>query len=429
MRFFPVIFALTLPLACASFDLLPLGLSEKEAIAQSIIKISQANSTYEAEFNRLIDNGIARFQRKDYEGAIAIYQEALSLAKQNQNLQYQSMVFWLLGKSYDVEGKYLLAENSFKAGLGLIAQLENGFYSNVQERVAVYRLRVFLMTGLGITYSHIGEYTQATKQLELAFALSANTTNESKLVLLNYFETRFELAQLYQKQGKYKKAIDLFQHSRLLALQIGDRQKEAISLTAIGNNLVKIGNVATAQEFYDMAKKLGDSHQEPQIAIAPKRVNAALGNFANLSDFFEKIIPSLQKANQIIRKMAKLTGSDNRFVVLGELSDNLDQSTQSMSSVLKNLKQGNWTAASQTMNDLQKKMSEMQNNSTILRNLLERMRQNPAEFNNSFSPQTIKEWDALGKELNSILASLQGGQKNADKFKQLKKKNLLSLIF
>jgi tetratricopeptide (TPR) repeat protein len=178
MRFFPVIFALTLPLACASFDLLPLGLSEKEAIAQSIIKISQANSTYEAEFNRLIDNGIARFQRKDYEGAIAIYQEALSLAKQNQNLQYQSMVFWLLGKSYDVEGKYLLAENSFKAGLGLIAQLENGFYSNVQERVAVYRLRVFLMTGLGITYSHIGEYTQATKQLELAFALSANTTKE-----------------------------------------------------------------------------------------------------------------------------------------------------------------------------------------------------------------------------------------------------------
>lgn len=398
------------------------ALFPKVAIAQSNIQISQVNqskSDYEKQLNQLIQEGDTRLQQKDCKGAISIYQRAMQLAQKYQDTELQVGVLVGLGRVYDSDGQYIESERSFQEALQLLSQLAANF-ATVEKRLIQSRFKIFALTGLGITYTHLGEYTKAAEKLELAVALSSLTVNVPKSILLTHFEPRFKLAELYQKQGKYREAIGLLEQCRMLALQMQDREKEAIVLTSIGNNLVKMGNISTAQTFYEMAKKLGSSTQEPEITNAPARINATLGEFANLGQIFAKIIPVLQRGSSRIREVAQLTSSDRRFEVLRKSADSIDKITQGLSDTISDSQQGNWARASQRMQDVNNDMTEFSRNAKELDALLRSMQSNPSEFKNlnQIAPQILNKLNETTREIQELNKLLGGKQKSLQDLKK-----------
>jgi len=418
MKLFTVLLTGILPVVFTASTLSP-----KVAIAQSGTQISQFNqdgSDYKRELNQLIQAGDAKFQQKNLQGAIAIYQRALQLTNQYRDLDDQVATLVGLGRVYDSNGQYLEAERSFKEGLKILSELASDF-STVEKRLIQSRLRVFTLTGLGITYTHLGEYTKASENLELAVALSARIVNVPKAILLTSFEPRFKLAELYYlRLGKYKEALSLLEQCRILARQMQDLDKEVIALTGLGNTYVKMGNVSVAQNFYEMAKNVESSTQEPEVRNAPARINAALGEFANLGQFFGKIVPVLQRASSSIREIAQLTSSDRRFEVLGKSADSIDKITQGLSNTITDAQQGNWARASQKMQDINNNMTEFNRNAKELDVLLQSMKNNPSEFRNlnQLTPQILNKLNETTRELQELKGLLGGKQKSLQDLKK-----------
>ncbi len=411
MKIFPVLFLLSVSITTGFV------LSPKVAIAQSNIKISQANqvdSSYQKELNRLIENGDAKFQRKDLQGAIAIYQKALQLAKQNQDLHSQVGLLVGIGRVYDLKGQYLDAERTFNQGLQTLSQLADE-PSTVEKRVTQSRWRVLSLTGLGIVYSNIGEYTKATERLQLA-VLSSNQTISKPTVLI-HFEPRFKLAELYQKQEKYKEAIDVLQHCRIIATQLGDRQLDAMTLTAIGNNFAKMGNLKLARQFYDQATALGNFPQEPEIANAPTRLEGISGDLNSVTSFFDKFVPILQKAGRSIRKIEKITSIDPNFAIVGITANNLENVTQKLLDVSSSFRRGDLMSAYPTLQGITSDMTKMTQNLKDLSALMEDMKRNPEKFTlfKRLSPQDTKSLLDIVEEMRDIKTSIDGRSKQLKK--------------
>jgi tetratricopeptide (TPR) repeat protein len=415
MKFFPVLFSLSLAIAGSLFS--PDFLSNKLAIAQSNTKISQANSTkssYQKELTRLIQDGDAKFQRKDMQGAIASYQKALQLAKQNQDLSLQAGILVGMGRFYDLNGEYLEAEITFNQGLKILSQLA-GEPSTIEKRLAQSRWKILSLTGLGIVYTNLGEYTKASEKLQLA-VLSSNQIIGKPTVLI-HFEPRFKLAELYQKQEKYKEAIDILQNCRIIATQLGDRQLNAMTLTAIGTNFTKMGNLNLARQFYDQATALGNFPQEPEIANAPTRLESISGDLNALTGLFDKFLPILQKAGRSIRKIEQITSIDPNFAIVGTTANNLENVTQKLLNVSSSFRQGDLMSAYPILQGITNDMTEMSRNLKDLSVLMEDVKRNPEKFPilKKLSPEDKNSLLEIVEEMRGITSSIQGRSKQLKK--------------
>jgi tetratricopeptide (TPR) repeat protein len=411
MKFFPTLFSLSLAIVTGFV------FSPKVAIAQSNIKISQANqvdSSYQKELNRLIQDGDAKFQQKDLQGAIAIYQRALQLAKQNQDLHSQVGFLVGIGRVYDLKGQYLDVERTFNQGLQTLSQLADE-QSTVEKRDIQSRWRVLSLTGLGIVYTNLGEYAKASERLQLA-VLSSNQTISKPTVLI-HFEPRFKLAELYQKQEKYKEAIDVLQHCRIIAAQLGDRQLDAMTLTAIGNNFAKMGNLKLARQFYDQATALGDFPQEPEIVNAPARLESISGDLNSVTSLFDKFVPILQKAGRSIRKVEQITSIDPNFAIVGITANNLENVTQKLLDVSSSFRRGDLMSAYPILQGITNDMTEMTRNMKDLSALMQDVKRNPEKFTlfKRLSPQDTKSLLDIVEEMRDITNSIDGRSKQLKK--------------
>ncbi|OIP73943.1 MAG: hypothetical protein AUK48_09730 [Oscillatoriales cyanobacterium CG2_30_44_21] len=416
MKFFTTVFALTLPLVCAVSELLPSGLWNREAIAQSKTLIVQSQGTYQSDLNRLVQRGDAKFAQKDFKAAIAIYQKALGLAQKNQDYQSQVTLLAGIGRVYDLDGQYINAESSFNKGWQVLSQADKEF-ATVEKRSIQSRLRVMLLSGWGITYSNLGDYAKASEKLQLA--VSVSSFEARKPTLLISFEPRLELAELHEKQKKYQEAVSVLQSARLIANQIGDRRAEAMALTAIGNNIAKLGNLNAARQYYDQAESLGSFPEEPKIANDAKRVADASGDLAGLSNLFDRFVPVMQKASISIRKLERILSIEPSFTIIGRTANNLESVTETLISVTPKLRNGDLMGAYPTLQGIQSRMTEMSQNLKELQALMMDVKANPRKYPSlqRLSPQNVKDLQNIMEEMRDIANSIGGKSKELKKNK------------
>ena len=193
MRFSPVLFSLCLTFT--GFAVLP-----KEAIAQSNNQINQTqqdDSSYKTQLDKLLKDGYTKLAAKDISGAIAIYEQAHQLAQLQKNIFDQSRILGILGRVYDFDGKYAASERSYQEGLKLLDTKRQP--SDNPKQISIRdRLQIDLLTGLGMTYRKIGQFSEAVSPLKLAISLSKNISFAEAERL--QIEPRFELANVYKNQ-------------------------------------------------------------------------------------------------------------------------------------------------------------------------------------------------------------------------------------
>lgn len=374
------------------------------AIAQSHQLMAQSSAA-KNELERLIQRGDRALSQNNFKEAISIFQQASQLARQNQDLDSQVLILVGIGRSYDLSGQYLKAEQSFKESLQILSQLA-GEFTSIDKRVRQNRLKILAHSGLGIAYINIGEYTKASENLQLAVLLSNGEAKNTSLLI--HFEPRFKLAELYQKQKKYQEAIAALQQARIVAQQIGDRRAEAMTLTAIGNNFMNLGQFNLASQFHAQAKALGNFPQEPEIANAPARSSGIVGDLVSVAGLLERLTPILQKVNLSIRKMERITANDSRFTVVGRTANNLDELMQNIFNLTPKLRQGDLMSAYPYLQKVNQSMTNLSRNMKDLNLLMEEVKRYPERFPalRQMNIQDIKVLQEIEGELRDLKNSI-----------------------
>jgi tetratricopeptide (TPR) repeat protein len=374
------------------------------AIAQSHQLMAQSSAA-KNELERLIQRGDRALSQNNFKEAISIFQQASQLARQNQDLDSQVLILVGIGRSYDLSGQYLKAEQSFKESLQILSQLA-GEFTSIDKRARQNRLKILAHSGLGIAYINIGEYTKASENLQLAVLLSNGEAKNTSLLI--HFEPRFKLAELYQKQKKYQEAIAALQQARIVAQQIGDRRAEAMTLTAIGNNFMNLGQFNLASQFHAQAKALGNFPQEPEIANAPARSSGIVGDLVSVAGLLERLTPILQKVNLSIRKMERITANDSRFTVVGRTANNLDELMQNIFNLTPKLRQGDLMSAYPYLQKVNQSMTNLSRNMKDLNLLMEEVKRYPERFPalRQMNIQDIKVLQEIEGELRDLKNSI-----------------------
>ena len=182
---------------------------------------------------------------KDYNKAIACYQQNLELARLRGDGAREGYVLNNLGATYYVIGDYEKA------------------ISYQQQRLAQAEARTDLwgkgqaFIGLGAAYSAIGNYKKAIEYYEqsLEVAHSLKWADLEANVLRN-------LGLVYYAQKEYKKAVEYQEQSLAIAKQQRDRRGEALALSNLGLVHYSLTDYAKAideqKQSLALASALGD---------------------------------------------------------------------------------------------------------------------------------------------------------------------------
>lgn len=311
MRFSPVLFSLCLTFT--GFAVLP-----KEAIAQSNNQINQTqqdDSSYKTQLDKLLKDGYTKLAAKDISGAIAIYEQAHQLAQLQKNIFDQSRILGILGRVYDFDGKYAASERSYQEGLKLLDTKRQP--SDNPKQISIRdRLQIDLLTGLGMTYRKIGQFSEAVSPLKLAISLSKNISFAEAERL--QIEPRFELANVYKNQKRYQEAISLYKECLDLVRKMGDQEKENLTLTALGNTYFLMGDLKQGREFYHQKNKSLDFGQSIK-SIDKHDLESVRLSLINLNRYLKKTVPLLKQSSHDLLKMYSRLPTNQNFGAIKQL--------------------------------------------------------------------------------------------------------------
>lgn len=303
-------------------------------------QLKSAQISFAKDISTLLTEGDRLLEMKDFAGAIAHYERALAIAEKNQSREHQALILAALGRVYDLNGKYLKAEKTFKAGI-VISESTGSRNLSLEMRQS----QIYLYTGLGITYQNIGKYEQAIAQLKLAVNLSQQLPKalwggDFIPWQFTHFEPRFYLASAYRANRQYPQAISLFQECHTIAVREGDREKQAISLVALGQTHATLGDLVLARRYFQQVKALGTFPNNPDLGRAIDTLDVLSGELADAAESFTLILPVLERVGRGLRRIEEVTANLPSFAYVGRTANQLESTHDKLLQIIPQLRQG-----------------------------------------------------------------------------------------
>lgn len=385
---------------------------------------------YKLSLDKLLASGEQSLVSSNTDAAIATYQQAYQLAQKRGNIIDQSRILGILGRVYDFSGNYAKAETAYQQGIALLSAQSPDNLPRL-DRLKQEYVRISLLTGLGITYKKIGQLPQASQQLQLAISLSKNIPSIRDHI---HIEPRFELGNVYKREGKYEQAIALFTECRELLRQKGDRSGEDLALTAIGNTYALMGNLKKGREFHNLRSKLPNTAQnldQERVKNRDKDLDEMDASLQDLNNYLSKTIPLIRQISDELFKMHALVSSDGRFDVIRKLGTEMQFTSDQMIALVNALNGGDIFAAYGMIEKLDKVMTNLTSYEKELDILMESVQKNPERYP-VLTPKVLQEFTQITKNLERINQGLTGKSKSsnsifknwhdfADSLKSLKK--------
>lgn len=309
----------------------------------------------------LLTEGDRLLEMKDFAGAIAHYERALAIAEKNQSREHQALILAALGRVYDLNGKYLKAEKTFKEGMARVTESRN-------PSMEMRQSQIYLHTGLGMTYHNIGKYEQAIAQLKQAVSISAQLPRAlwgSTFIPweFTHFEPRFYLATAYRSIRQYPQAISLFQECHAIALKEGDREKQAISLVALGQTHATLGDLPLARQYFQKVKALGTFPNNPDLVRAIDTLDVLSGDLADMAESFIIFLPVLERVSRGLRRIEEVTPNLPNFAYVGRSAAKLESAHAKFLQLIPQLRQkdifGSFQVMVATINEMSSLLKEL----------------------------------------------------------------------
>lgn len=406
------LFAAVLTLFVEVTFILPQNTLAQEITQQQLS--SPLDQDYKLSLAKLLASGEQSLVSNNVDGAIAKYQQAYQLSQTQGNIIDQSRILGILGRVYDFNGNYAKAETAYQQGIALLPRRSPDDLPRL-DRLKQEYVRISLLTGLGITYKKIGQLPQASQQLQLAISLSKNIPSIRDHI---HIEPRFELGNVYKREGKYQQAIALYQECRELLRQKGDRAGEDLVLTAIGNTYALMGNLKKGREFHNLRSKLPNTAQNldrnldlERVKNRHKDLDEVDASLQDLNNYLSRSIPLIRQTSDELFKMHALVSSDARFDVIRRLGTEMRFTSDQMIALVNALNGGDIFSAYGMIEKLDKVMTNLTGYEKELDILMESVQNNPENYP-VLTPRVLQEFTEISKNLDRINQSLTGKSKS-----------------
>lgn len=249
---------------------------------QKSLEIGQKIGDSQIEANALANLGIAHRILGDYVEAIDYFKKALVITQELNNPHNTGIILGFLANAYAAIGYYDQALEYQEQSLNIARKTENrqgegtalanlgatyadlGKYDNAIERyllsldiaqeIGNQKLEGSTLANLGSAYHAIGNVDQAIEYYQKSLILAQKTDNS-----FLKGKTLSSLGLAYENLGNYSQAIEYHEQSLAIFQSIKALPEKAVSLNNLAHTLLKVGQVAEADQNLQIAVDILDS--------------------------------------------------------------------------------------------------------------------------------------------------------------------------
>jgi CHAT domain-containing protein/tetratricopeptide (TPR) repeat protein len=304
---------------------------------QRALRIYQQVQNSSRERITLTNLGAAYFHLNDYPKAIDYAKQGLAIARAIKDRQGEANALGIIGNTYMAWEKYPQAIDYFQQQLAIAKELQ---VREVEGKV---------VSNLAFGYRALKNYPKAIEyhQQELAIARELHNREQEGEVLGNLgftyqlFEDYSQAVQYYQQSlviyrelknrlyegvalgnlgdsfyhlGDYTQAILYQQQSLAIALEIKDREGESNSLDNLGLNYRAVGNFSRAITYHQQSLAIAREIKDRQGELDSLN---SLGNAYSSQSEYAKAINYYQQSLAIAKEIKNRTGEANALGNLG----------------------------------------------------------------------------------------------------------------
>jgi tetratricopeptide (TPR) repeat protein len=230
------------------------------------------------EWNRavqLFNEGQQDFNRSDFRGTIAKWEEALSVFRKFGNKKAMTATLGNLGNAYVASENYRKAISFYEEALA------------IAEQIGDKEGRGGHLGNLGIAYNFSGDYRKAIFYHEQALAIAAETGSREGMAKYLGF-----LGSAYSGLGDHRKAISCYEQGLAIAEQIGDKESVARYLGSLGLAHRDIKDFRKAISYYEQAltvsAQIGDKKSVQEYLEFQGSAYRDLGEYRKAASYYEQ---------------------------------------------------------------------------------------------------------------------------------------------
>ena len=258
-----------------------------EAIAswQSALKLYRQQKNAEAEGATLGRIGLAYERLGNYAEAVDYFERALIIAERTNDSQLEATIQGNLGNNYLRLGKYPQAITSFDRSLALWQQLGN---KGAEGQV---------LRGLGNVQIALGNYEKALSLHKKSLNIAQGLNDNEGLVYSNN-----SLGTIYANQGEYEQSRQQYQTSLRIIQSLGNsrlsQQLKAQTLNNLGSVTHAQSNLSQAQSYYQQSFAIAEKYN---LSALKGTILSGMGSLYLSFDDYPKAKNHLEQALQIAR--------------------------------------------------------------------------------------------------------------------------------
>jgi CHAT domain-containing protein/Tfp pilus assembly protein PilF len=328
------------------------------AIYSAIGQPEKSLQAAQAEVVKLIKQGITQYQQGQTEAAIAIYQEALLLARRYSFKEYEAILLAASGRVYndisqpekaleyftqallilrevkDRIGEAVTLNNMGEVYLG-IGQLEKALEYFTQA-LPILREEKFrageatTFSNIGTVYSDLGQLERALEYYTQALTIFREVKNRAgEATTLNNMGT------VYRDISQPEKALEYYTQALPILREVKDRSGEATTLNNIGVVYLGIGQPDKALKYYTQALPiLREVKYRSMEATTLNNMGEVYRNIGQLEKALEYYTQALPILREVKNRSVEATTLNNMGAVyrdIGQLEKALEYYTQALS--------------------------------------------------------------------------------------------------
>ena len=267
---------------------------------------SSSENPRAAAAKKLYETGTEQLQNGELTEALTTLQQGLVISKEIEDFSGISRALFAIGGIYNTQEKYPLALKAYQQALAVYQKESDVASATLRDRPNT----ALTLNKIALTYSYLGQYTQAIDYYQQAVAVEKETDN-----LIAVGKTLNKIGTLYRYLQQHSQALSFYQQAVDIFKQNNDQISLAAALNNIGIAYRLDANFSEALKYHERAlsiyQELGDIQGEAvsrhNIGIIERdseKYSQSL-NFLSEALALEKLIGNRQGESVTLAQIAK----------------------------------------------------------------------------------------------------------------------------
>jgi len=282
-------------------------------IYSEALTVAESEGNINGRASVLMVFGRVHWKRSEYDEALTQFTLSLLAFEQTNNLSGKGEVFNNIGIIFEEQGELDKAIEQYSQALEIHLQLDDRYREGV------------VLSNIGNIYLGRGDYQESLEYYNQAVTIFKELGN---LFTVELIESN--IGVVYDKLGEHEKSLEFHNRSILTAGKLGDREGESIGLNNIGMIYLESGEYDKAKDHYTRSLVIAE---EIGYVYGKIRGIANLGIVNQLLGKHKEALKQLESALLLAREIGDRPGEKeilgniaNIYIELSEYDKGLDYS-------------------------------------------------------------------------------------------------------